>query len=266
MAQLSLILVSHEVEDSIIPQRMDDGYVNATAMCEACGKQFFDYKRLSSTTAFLDELCAETGIPVSALVVTRKGGDVLERGTWVHPHVAINLGQWCSPRFAVAVSVWVHEWVSGKVKAAKLPYHIQRYLANMSEVPHTHFSMLNELTFNLVAPLELQGYTLPDHMVPDISEGKMFCNWLRKKGIDPDTFPYYIHRYADGRAVRAKLYPGALITDFREHFHGIWIPQRMLAYFRERDEKAIEYMPAAFPKLFGAQATGRLPSKLVVSE
>ena len=40
-------------------------------------KQFFDYKRLSSTAAYLDALSTETGIPVSVLVQTVKGSDEL---------------------------------------------------------------------------------------------------------------------------------------------------------------------------------------------
>ena len=251
--QLNFALIPHEVGNSIIPQRAVDGYVNATAMCAAVGKNFADYKRLVNTIAFLDELSSDMGIPISTLLVIRKGGNALEQGTWVHPDVAVNLGQWCSPKFAVAVSRWVREWITGKFTSTKLPYHIERYLANMSDVPHSHFSMLNELTFNLIAPLELQGYALPERMVPDISEGKMFSKWLRDvKGMDTTSFPSYTHRYADGRAVLARLYPMAVLEAFRKHFHEVWIPKKMLPYFRKRGANALKYIPAAFPALFGA--------------
>ena len=250
--QLHLALISHEVETSIVPQRAVDGYVNATAMCKACGKNFADYNRLVSTAAFLNELSSDMGIPISAIIATIKGGNPLEQGTWVHPDVAINLGQWCSPKFAVAVSKWVREWITGKFTKAVLPYHITRYLANMSEVPHTHFSMLNELTFNLIAPMEMNGYTLPDNMVPDISEGKMFSKWLRDtKGMDTKSFPSYSHRYADGRVVKARLYPISVLEDFRNHFHETWVPQKLIDYFITRDDKAMQYVQIAFPSLFG---------------
>lgn len=84
-----------------------DQYVNATQMCKATGKKWNDYWRLEQTQAFLSALSAETGIPVSRLVVVRKGGRPEEQGTWVHRRVAYHLGQWCSPEFAV--------WVSGKI-------------------------------------------------------------------------------------------------------------------------------------------------------
>ncbi|WP_373652691.1 KilA-N domain-containing protein [Schlesneria sp. DSM 10557] len=252
--QLHLALITHEVEATVIHQRAVDGYVNATAMCSACGKALNVYSRLTNTIAFLDELSSETGIPVSELVITRKGRSPLEQGTWVHPHVAINLGQWCSPKFAVAVSRWVQDWVTGKYSTNGLPFHIRRYIANMSGVPTTHFSMLNELTFGLVAPLEQHGYTLPETLVPDISTGLMFCKWLRRvKGVDPSLFPKYSHRYEDGRIVEATLYPLYLLADFRDYFFNVWIPQKMVGYFKQRDPKALTYMPMAFPALYGAQ-------------
>jgi uncharacterized protein (DUF983 family) len=251
--QLQLALIPHQVENTVIHQRALDGYVNATAMCEACGKKLNHYLSNKTAQEFLTELSSVTGIPVTGLVVIKQGGIPAEQGTWVHPDVAINLGQWCSPKSAVAVSKWVREWMSGKF-AQTLPCHLTRYLANMSEVPHTHFSMLNELTLNLIAPLEINGYTLPENLVPDISEGRMFSQWLRTaRGIDPSTFPSYPHRYTDGRVVMARLYPMSVLEDFRRHFHEVWVPTKMIPYFKTRDPKALEFFPRAFPLLYGAQ-------------
>ena len=69
----------------------------------------------------------------------------------MHPQVAINLGQWLSPAFAVRVSKWVFDWMQGKGQGY-MPEHIQRYLKNKSKIPYTHFSMLNEIYLNLFAP------------------------------------------------------------------------------------------------------------------
>lgn len=240
--QLELALIPHEVDNTLILQRAVDGYVNATAMCQAVGKKLSHYLENKTTKDFLEELSSDAGIPASLLVIVKKGGIAAEQGTWVHPDVAMNLGQWCSPKFAVAVSRWVRDWISGKAKVG-LPYHIQRYMANMSEVPHSHFSMLNELIFGLIAPLESRGYTLPEHMVPDISEGRMFCKWLRdSKGIDTDTLPTYRHAYADGRVVYAKLYPLALLEDFRKHFHEVWLPTKAIEYFQPRSPAAVPFL------------------------
>lgn len=244
--QYSIAIIEHDVEDSLIQQRASDGFVNATALCKAAGKQVYDYLRLGTTEAFLKELASETGIPVSGLAIVVKGGEPELQGTWVHPQVAINLGQWCSPKFAVAVSKWVLDWMAGKVKG-RLPVHIERYMANREAIPKTHFSMLNELTFALVAPLEAEGYTLPEKLVPDISTGKMFCAFLRERGHDPDQMPSYEHRFNDGRVVSARLYPNQLLPEFRDFFASIWLPKRSEAYFKERDPNALVYLPKLLP-------------------
>ena len=214
-----LALIPRVEEGEIIPQRLGDGYISATALCQSVGKQFSNYHGLKGTQEFIDELSAQTGVPKDHLIHIIRGGDPKLQGTWVHPYLAINLAQWLSAKFAVKVSQWVTEWQQGSAKAI-LPVHLERYMLNRSKVPYTHFSMLNELTLNLIAPLEQAGYTLPQSLVPDISEGRMFCKWLRdQKNIEPNVFPTYKHEYPDGREVDAKLYPIELYEDFRRHFN-----------------------------------------------
>jgi hypothetical protein len=252
--QLELIHIKHQVEGKFVPQRAVDGYVDASAMCKAVNKNFENYRKLAATGEFLQELGLATSLAPERLVQTFHDGFLTE--VWVHPEVAINLAQWCSPKFAVAVAMWVRDWMAGKTKvAAGLPYHIERYMANRSEIPATHFSMLNELTFGLIAPLESEGYTLPESLVPDISEGRIFCQWLRDaKEIDTDTLPKYQHKYKDGRVVWAKLYPNELLADFRKHFNEEWLPNRSIKYFEKKDPNALPFLtkmlssPKSVPK------------------
>lgn len=89
MNQLMLALISHEIEGKLVHQRASDGYVNATAMCNAVGKLFADYRRLKATDEFLKELASDMGIPISQLVLSFKGNTTqYQQGTWVHPDVA----------------------------------------------------------------------------------------------------------------------------------------------------------------------------------
>lgn len=246
--QYSLELIPHTIDNNLVHQRTVDGYINATAMCKAVGKQLNDYARLKSTEAFLSVANTETGIPVSELIQIVKGGRPEEQGTWVHPKIAINLAQWCSPEFAFAVSTWVYDWISGNVKQpALMPYHLERYVQNQGSIPSTHFSMLNEMTMALIAPMEHKGYTLPERMIPDISEGQMFCRWLREhKGLDTKNLPTYTHVYQDGRRVQANLYPIDLLPDFRRHFNDVWLPKKAVSYFQERDSNALPYLTQVF--------------------
>ena len=239
------LLIEHSVDGVVVPQRPRDGYINATLLCKQAGRKFNDYHRLGQTEAFLEELAAETGIPVSALVQVIKGGnDKLSQGTWAHPQVAINLGQWLSPSFAVKVSQWVFDWMQGKTHPY-MPVHVQRFLKNRAKIPHTHFSMLNEIYLNLFATLEDYGVIPPDKMMPDISTGRMFSDFLRRKGIDPTRFPKYEHEFADESRmpVEARLYPIEHLPDFRRYFNEVWLPQRAGTYFADRFPKALPFLP-----------------------
>ena len=122
-----------------VRMRQDDGYINASELCKAAGKKFNDWSRLDTTKEYLEVLSVETGIPVSGipetgipvsgipetgipvsgipetgLIEIKKGGNnKKEQGTWVHPDVAINIANWCSPLFAVKVSNIVKRYYSG---------------------------------------------------------------------------------------------------------------------------------------------------------
>ena len=241
--QYSFPVIERQVGRDLINQRAKDGYINATAMCKVAGRPWNRYWDTQPTRNFANALSSETGIPVSELIQSLRGGNPKLQGTWVHPQVAIHLAQWLSPEFAVRVTQWVFEWLSGDQVVERMPYHLRRYVANMGKIPKTHFSMLQELTYNLVAPMEGRGYRLPENMVPDISEGRMFSAWLRKeKGIEPSEFPTYIHEYEDGRRVEARLYPNYLLADFRKHFNEVWLPERAESYFSSRDKKALPYL------------------------
>ncbi|MFM6632646.1 MAG: KilA-N domain-containing protein [Microcystis panniformis] len=115
-------IILHETNGLQIGQRRDDGYINATRMCQAHNKEWRYYWRLPSTQEYVNALAEDLGIPVivnnptcnfftSALVVTFRGGNS-QQGTWVHPEVAIDLAAWISVEFRVLVNRWVREWMT----------------------------------------------------------------------------------------------------------------------------------------------------------
>ena len=238
------LLIEHPVNGDVVPQRPRDGYINATLLCKNGDKQFGHYHENVQTKAFLDALSSDIGIPISELVQIIKGGnDRLIQGTWVHPQVAIHLGQWLSPQFAVQVTKWVLDWREGRVQGY-MPVHIRRFLKNRAKIPHTHFSMLNEIYLNLFATLEDYGVIPPDKIMPDISTGRMFSDFLRSKGIDPNVFPTYEHEFADESRmpVQARLYPIEYLPDFRMYFNETWLPMKAREYFQQRFPRALPYL------------------------
>lgn len=239
--QLQTGFIDRIADNDVIPQRITDGYVNATAMCKSCGKEWSNYAKAVNTIAFIDELSSVLQIGRTGLIQSIQGGTPALQGTWVHPQIAIHLGQWLSPKFAVVVSQWVSEWMSGKI-SGKLPYHLQRYLVNMPNVPYGYFSMLNEVTLALIGPLEQMGYTVSSSMIPDISLGKTFSQHLRSLGYPVDEYPKYPHQFEDGRVVEARAYPNALLGVLRKFFVETWMRERSIQYFEQRDPQALPYL------------------------
>ncbi len=240
-SQAEMPLIVRKVENRVVEQRATDGYINATAMCTAAGRPWSRYWETKRTQMFMAALSVDTGIPTSKLIEQFRGRPAHLQGTWVHPQVAISLAQWLSPKFEVQVTKWVFEWMSGHViQRAAIPDHIRRYLVNQHRIPGTHFSMLHQMIFRLLAPLEREGYILPDEYMPDISLGRMFSRWLRENGHSPDSFPAYQHEFIDHRrTVEARLYPNEVMTEFNQQLDNWLRDGRARKYFGDRDENAI---------------------------
>ncbi len=267
--QYSLQLIQHSANGSVIGQRSSDGYINATALCLAAEKRFNDYSKLVSTQAFLTVVSSKTGIPVinakQGLIESRVGSPESGGGSWVHPKVAIHLGQWLSPEFAYQVSEWVEDWMSGKGAQnmpAQLPAHLARYLKNDVQVPQGYFSVLQETALNLFGPLHNLGFEIPRGWVPDISVGKLYCTWLREQhGLDTDALPTYPHDYLDSRPiVFPKAYPEEYLADFRNWFRKVWLPVYGVQYFKRKDPSSLSYLDRLPALAAPSQSTSFLPN------
>ena len=263
--QSEMPIIHRAVQKSVIDQRATDGYINATAMCQAAGKRLNNYLRLDTTKAFIDALETDTRISATELIQTLRGGNPTLQGTWVHPRVAIHLAQRLSPGFAVQVSKWVLEWFSGQASQySRLPDHVRRYLVNRPKIPATHFSMLDQMTLKLLAALEDQSYILPGRLMPDIALGRMFSKWLRDRGYDPDSFPTYDHQFLDHRpVVLARLYPNELLTAFNLQLDAWLRDGSARKYFGGRDATAIEPLSRVLAAL---PAPNRVPALPDASE
>jgi hypothetical protein len=238
--------ITHEEDDQLIYQRTGDGYVNATAMCKAFGKEFKHYNELDTTKRFVQALSARSEIPTWDIIITKRGGESHLKGTWIHPKLAIHLAQYLSPEFAVTVSIWIDDWINGKnlpkAKSWDNTPHFKRYMMNQHKILKGHFSVLQEMAMIVYAQMERAGYIIPDNIVPDISEGKLFAKLLRDKGVDVDDMPTYMHRYPDGRLVSAKMYPNKYLEEFKAHVEDVWLPAKAHKYFKERDVEALPFL------------------------
>ncbi|WP_143588790.1 MULTISPECIES: KilA-N domain-containing protein [unclassified Thalassospira] len=131
-------LIPHTIDNKTICQRKEDGYIHATAMCQAGGKRWDHYRANATTEDFLQALASDTGIPASQLVISKKGNSAsFKQGTWVHPKVALHLAQWISPKFAVQVVNWVYDWMNdrtGRNPLAHRPIRLPRWTPTRGEM------------------------------------------------------------------------------------------------------------------------------------
>lgn len=263
--QYSLALIEHQMNNAIISQRSFDGYINATALCKAAGREWGHYASNKNTQEFFAELSTDIGITISDLIQSVKGGSG-PQGTWVHPQVSLHLAQWLSPKFAVKVSKWVHEWLTGNAtpkSPAQLPPHLDRYIRNDSKVPQGCFSILQETGLSLFGPLHYLGFDIPKGWVPDISVGKLYCAWLRDEhNIDTNALPTYKHSYFDGRPiVDAKAYPENLLPDYRNWFRTTWLPVYGVKYFKTKDPSCLLFLDK-LPALAAPKKSLALPASI----
>lgn len=154
----------------------------------------------------------------------------------------------------------------GKIDRAALPNFIARYRDNYHKLPNDHFSVISEMFVRLYTELEKVGYSIPDKAVtgsslmPDISVGRGFADFLRKKGSDYyDTHKTYKHSFPDGREVDANMYHIEALPMFIRYINEVWIPENATKYFRERDPLALDYLP----KLLGSGAATGVKKEVI---
>lgn len=95
--------------------RAEDGYVDATVLCQAGNKHLKHWLENKRTKEFMKVLEFEVGIPTSELIIF--GDNAIHEHTFVHPQIAISIAQWICPEFDVKVTKWIYELgVTGKVE------------------------------------------------------------------------------------------------------------------------------------------------------
>lgn len=233
-------LVPHSYQGAVIQQRINDGYINATAMCKAGGKLLNDYTRLNSTRDFLQALAGSTGIPVNLLVRTIATGPNEQRGTWVHPQVAIHLAQWVSARFAVKVSEWVFQWLTGQGHNDDAWRQFQDRVALVYDsVPAGYFCIFKEIA-DLFATLFHHGVNPGTKMVLDISVGWHWgshwtANKLAQKHGDRKQFGHHYPQYFPQSVSNPQdiwCYPEESLPEFRRWMRDVYIPRKMPPYLQ----------------------------------
>jgi hypothetical protein len=80
-------------------------------MCKANGREWFTYARSERTKEYLQALQGSPQI-CGDFVATITTGPNDQRGTWIHPRLAVDLARWISPAFAVWMDGWFLESIA----------------------------------------------------------------------------------------------------------------------------------------------------------
>ena len=156
---LDFEIVPHHIDGHLIAQRKSDGYVNATAMCKAAGKEWSNYKQNADTRAVVASLSRSLQIRRDLLILTITTGKNAERGTWVHPKVALHLATWCSPDFYAQVISWVYDEVTTQAPVFKLPQTFAESLRLLADATEANDRLLLKNTELLTHNEELAAVT-----------------------------------------------------------------------------------------------------------
>jgi hypothetical protein len=117
MSEEKQMWIVNEFAGISIRMRNSDGYYNGGDMCKVKkGKTMKDYLRNQDTQDFIEELKNELGdiypTPLTDIITT---GANENRGTWVHPKLAIHLGMWVNSKFGVKVINWTYRFMQGDI-------------------------------------------------------------------------------------------------------------------------------------------------------
>lgn len=115
-------------QGTAIERRQADGFVNATAMCKANGREWFTYARSERTKEYIAALKTSPQI-CGDLITSVTTGPNAHRGTWIHPRLAIDLARWISPAFAVWMDGWFLESLT-RPSQPQLPHGVHVVASN----------------------------------------------------------------------------------------------------------------------------------------
>lgn len=173
-----------------------DGYLNATQIAAHFGKRVGNYLRNDRTQEYISALAENLNVAskrVTAknqsvaktpnramvenqLVISRKGGDVSQSGTWLHPKLAVDFARWLDPRFAVWCDEQIEHILSGSLKLeTQSPTFSQSELRKLATVTY-YCAWATQMLRDVAEPLHALGYEKAITMRTLASESRLFLH------------------------------------------------------------------------------------------
>lgn len=169
---------------------VENGYINATKICEKYGKLLKNWTRNKDATELISKI--EEHVCVNIMIKNMKG-PYETRGTYVHPLLVTPIALWISPKFGAKVSIWIEEWKKFDEANRDKYYH---ELANLepSRSSLIESSIQQRLCEELGGEIEIKTPAGRIDVLSDsqIIEVKKYRNW--KHGIGQlIAYATYVH-------------------------------------------------------------------------
>ena len=117
----------------------NDSFLNAGKLCCSFGKQFKDYHKSDRTTAYILALAKELQTDAETLVRVTNG-----KATYIHPQIAIDLGRWLCPEFAVQLDKWfIESYLQKREAVVNSQTYVQKPPATLNHMS-TAITLKNE--------------------------------------------------------------------------------------------------------------------------
>ncbi|MFR4903273.1 MAG: KilA-N domain-containing protein [Fusobacterium sp.] len=135
-------------------------YANATTMCKIFDKKANDWLKMKVTEELINEISNESGIPDSELVITKRGGNTKEQGTWIYEELVLELAGWLDVKFRR----WCQKQIAtllrdGKVEIKTVKTNkfdlLMKIITANTDIERA--LAINQYESNYVKPLELEN-------------------------------------------------------------------------------------------------------------
>jgi len=180
-----------------------------------------------------------TGIELPMYYITRDGFTFLAMG-------------YTGEKTAQLKEAYINQFniMENTLRKSALPDFERRYYDNWHKIPIGYFSIITEMFPRVYKLFERLGYVIPERSKKDrairmdISVGLLFSQYLTEKYKNrANLFSYYTHTFPDGTSVQARMYPDWLLGELATFINLQWLPFHAEKYFKERDIKALKYLP-----------------------
>lgn len=163
-----------------------------------------------------------------------------------HTEGALNFRKWVTNQVLPLIRVRGYY----TTKRLEIPNFVIRFNDNYDRIAPGHFSVLTELFIRLYGRFEKLGYHIPNkaltgrQMRPEVSVGIHFDNYLEKNfPKSKKDYKLYSHRLPYGKEIQVKQYQNHLLPTFIKFLDEVWIKKYAYDYFKDRDPKALEFLP-----------------------